>query len=195
LGYVFGIRWTNEKIKEEILNVMKVLNINRMPSSIEIKRVTGDSKLTNAIRRYGGYLYWATELGLSQSECETRTGFKGEIKIKEMLEHKGYLVEKMSVRHPYDLLVNKNVKIDVKSSHKYKSPLGWSSYSFNLKKSNPTCDIYVIWCIEDEKILVMPSKFLNQTQLCITNKVSKYDIYKDRWDYIDTYNSFYRSVI
>lgn len=195
MGYAFGIRWTNEKIKEEIFKVMYALDINRMPSSVEIKLVTGNSKLTNAIRRNGGYLFWANKFNLNQSECETRTGFEGEMKVKEILENKGYLVEKMSVKHPYDLLVNSTIKIDVKSSHKYEGPKGWPSYSFNLEKKNPTCDIYVVWCIEDNKILVIPSKFLKQTQLCITDKSSKYDIYKDRWDYIEQYNSFYKSVI
>ncbi|WP_252233748.1 hypothetical protein [Clostridium sp. ZS1] len=101
----------------------------------------------------------------------------------------------MTTKHPYDLLVNDNVKIDVKSSNKYLSSAGWNSYSFNLEKFNPTCDIYIIYCIQDEKLLIIPSKFLKQTQLCITDKTSKYDIYKDRWDYIEQYNSFYKTVI
>ena len=179
MGYAFGTKWSDELIKEEILKVMKALNINRMPSSDEIKLVTNNSKLTNAIRRHGGYLQWSARLRLHQSECETRTGLNSEIKIKEIHESKGYKVEKMTTRHPYDLLVNENIKIDVKAANKYESPTGWSSYSFNLEKANPTCDIYIICCLQDNKTLIIPSKFLKQTQLCITNKVSKYDIYKD----------------
>ncbi|NFI56998.1 hypothetical protein FDA48_11700 [Clostridium botulinum] len=195
MGYVYGTQWTSELIKKEIIKVMNALDINRMPSSVEIKRITGNSKLINAIRRNNGFNYWASKLGLLQSKCETRTGFASEIKVKKILEDKGYKVEKMTTKHPYDLLVNDSVKIDVKSSNKYLSSAGWNSYSFNLEKINPTCDIYIIYCIQDEKLLIIPSKFLKQTQLCITDKTSKYDIYKDRWDYIEQYNSFYKTVI
>lgn len=195
MGYAFGTKWSDELIKEEILKVMEALNINRMPSSDEIKLVTNNSKLTNAIRRHGGYLQWSARLRLDQSNCETRIGLNAEIKIKEILESKGYKVEKMRTRHPYDLLVNDNIKIDVKAANKYKSPKGWSSYSFNLEKKQPTCDIYVICCLQENKTLVIPSKFIKQTQLCITDKSSKYDKFQDRWDYIDKYDLFYKNIV
>lgn len=195
MGYTTGTQWTIDKIKAEILEVMKALNIERMPTSVEIKRVTKDSRLNNAIRRYGGYLFWSMKMGIQQSECTTRTGLEGELLIKDILEGKGYKVDKMSVKHPYDLLVNGNIKIDVKVSHKYKGKYG-QYYTFNLEKSNPTCDLYIMICIYSEKkeLLIIPSKFLHQTQISISDN-SKYNIYKDRWDYIDQYNSFYKSVV
>ena len=194
MGYARGIKWNDELIEHEINKVKDVLGIDRMPTSIEIFNVMNNHSLTNAIVRYGGYKYWANKLNLKQSKCETRTGLKEELNIKELLERKGYKVEKMSSRHPYDLLVNDNIKIDVKASNKYKSDKGWSSYSFNLEKNNPTCDIYIIRCIQDDKTLVIPSKYLRQSQLCITDKESKYDIYKDKWDYFDKYNEFYKKL-
>ena len=90
--------------------------------------------------------------------------------------------------------VNDNIKIDVKTAHKYKSNTGFASYSFRLEKENPTCDIYYIWCIEDNKMLIIPSKFLHQKQLCITDKKSKYDKFIDRFDYIDEYDKFYKKI-
>ena len=174
---------------------MTLLNIDRMPSSVEIRKVTNSTSLCNAINKRGGFNHWANIMTLGQSECETRVGLSGELKVKDKLEELGYKVEKMSIKHPYDLLVNGNIKIDVKTARKYNSGKEWSSYSFNLEKYNPTCDIYVFICVEDEKYLIIPSKFLKQTQLCITDKKSKYDIYKDRWDYIDKFDSFYKSVI
>lgn len=192
MGYSNGVKWTHELIESEIYKVMNALEIDRMPTSVEMKMVTKDSKLINAIRRNGGYLIWATMLGLSQNPGTTRTGMYGEEMIKGILEDKNYKVEKMSVKHPYDLLVNGNIKIDVKTANKYISPKGWSSYSFNLEKSNPTCDIYVFICKDDNKILVIPSKFLKQTQLCITDKKSKYDAFKDNWEYVEVYNKFYK---
>lgn len=198
MGYTHGTRWTDEKIKEDIFNIISVLEINRMPSSVEIERITRDNALTNVIARRGGINKWAKKLGLNQSKCETRIGESGECFVKELLQNKGYIAEKMSVKHPYDLLINKNVKIDVKTSNIFISSKGWSSYSFNLEKSKSTCDIYVFICMEDKKpnkILVIPSKFLHQTQVCITNNESKYDIYKDKWEYIEQYNEFYKNIV
>ncbi|MBN1058494.1 hypothetical protein FDB42_12065 [Clostridium botulinum] len=195
MGYTRGIKWTAEKIKTEIKEVMKTLNIDRMPTSVEIKKVTRNTSLINAIRRHGGYLFWAMQMNITQNECTTRTGLDGELLIKEILEYKGYSVEKMSVKHPYDLLVNENIKIDVKVSHKYKGKFG-EYYTFNLEKANPTCDIYVFICAEEDKkkFLIIPSKFLHQTQISVGYN-SKYDIYKDSWDYIEQYNEFYKNVI
>jgi hypothetical protein len=195
LGYAKGTQWDGDKIKADIKEVMEALNIERMPTSVEIKKVTKDSRLVNAIKRHGGYLFWAMKMGVPQSECTTRTGLQGELLIKNILETKGYTVDKMSVKHPYDLLVNGNIKIDVKVSHKYKGKYG-QYYTFNLEKSNPTCDLYVLICEEneDQNFLIIPSKFLHQTQISVSNN-SKYYIYKDRWDYICKYNSFYKSVI
>lgn len=194
MGYVSGIRWSEQKIKEEIYKVMNVLDIKRMPSKSEIEKITGDSKLTNAIRRNGGFYNTANRLGLEIKESETKLGTKGEYYIKELLEKKGYKVEKMGVKHPYDLLINSNVKIDVKTAKIYRDPRGTEFYTFNLEKKNPTCDIYILLKLEEKKIYIIPSKFVKQTQISMGAK-SKYDKYENQWDYIESYDSFYKSVI
>lgn len=194
MGYTHGIQWTDELIKEEIFKVMESLNLNRMPSEPEIKNTLKNSGLACAISRRGGFRKWADKLNLSQSHCETRTGFNAEIKIKEILSNNGYEVEKMSIKHPYDLLVDKNIKIDVKAANKYVNGEGHSYYSFNLEKRNPTCDIYILLCIDTERIFIIPSKFLHQTQISMSDN-SKYSIYENRWDYIEQYSNFYKTVI
>lgn len=187
-------KWSMEDIRKEILEVMAALNIDRMPTSVEIKKVTKNSCLINAIRRHGGFLYWSLDIGVKQSKCTTRIGLEGELKIKELLENKGYKVEKMSVKHPYDLLVNDDVKIDVKFSNKYKGKFG-EYFTFNLEKSNPTCDLYIFICSEEsyEKILIIPSKLLHQTQISVSDN-SKYNIYENRWDYIEQFDRFYKNI-
>ena len=100
----------------------------------------------------------------------------------------------MSIKHPYDLLVDKNIKFDVKAANKYVNGEGHSYYSFNLEKRNPTCDIYILLCIDTERIFIIPSKFLHQTQISMSDN-SKYSIYENRWDYIEQYSNFYKTVI
>ena len=194
MGYSRGKRWSEEDIISEIYKVMKVLEIDRMPSSVEIERVMGNTSLSNIIAKRGGFNKWASKLHLNQSKCETRLGLYGEEMIKKFLENKGYIVEKMSVKHPYDLLVNGNIKIDVKTSNKYTNPTGWSSYSFNLEKKNPTCDIYVLICNDDNKKLVIPSKYLKQKQVCITDNEIKYEHFKDKWEYVELFDKFYKFI-
>lgn len=193
MGYTIGIKWNYESIKEELIKVMDALDINRMPTSNEIKLVTKNSKLINAVRRYGGYLYWSNQLGLKQASGTTRLGMCGEEKVKALLESKGYKVEKMSTKHPYDLLVNSSLKIDVKTSRLFTNEYGNSYYTFNLEKKNPTCDIYIFCCVEMDRFLIIPSKLLKQTQLSIS-KNSKYNKYIDKWEYVKQYNDFYSGI-
>ena len=197
MGYTHGIRWTEEKIRSEILEITKALNLNRMPSNQEIKNIMGDTSLTNAIRRHGGYYEWANKLELDMKNCETKFGKRYERVVKEILETKGYEVEQMSIKHPYDLLVNKSIKIDVKAARRYYYTDNSYFYTFNLEKKNATCDIYVCLTVNEEvieKTLVIPSKFLNKTQLTLGIN-SIYDKYINKWDYIKQFNDFYKSIV
>ena len=80
MGYSRGKRWDENKIKSEILKVMTLLNIDRMPSSVEIRKVTNSTSLCNAINKRGGFNHWANIMTLEQSECETRVGLSEEFK-------------------------------------------------------------------------------------------------------------------
>lgn len=197
MGYAYGIRWNEEKIGQGILEVMEVLGVDRMPSSSEVVSVKGNYALSNKIAKTGGYYHWAKKLSLDIKKTETSFGFLYEQKVKDKLEKLGFKVEGMSVKHPYDLLVNDNIKIDVKVAKPCTSEVG-TFHTFNLEKRNPTCDIYVAITLTDsnqiERSFVIPSKYLKITQLSV-GKVSMYDKYIDKWDYIKKYDEFYESVI
>ena len=102
----------------------------------------------------------------------------------------------MPPRYPYDLLVGNNIKVDVKVSKMYNNTI--KMYTFNLEKRFPTCDIFVAYCIDDNKNIVktyvIPSAILSGiTQLSVGIDKSKYDIYLDKWDIVDKYAKFYAS--
>ena len=111
------------------------------------------------------------------------------IQISEIL---GLDSQKTAPRHPYDLLVENSVKIDVKSAKLFKIN-NTQYFTFNLEKTHQTCDLYVFYCIENDvivKTLIIPSYILSgKTQLSIGHK-SKYDKYIDRWDLILKYYHF-----
>lgn len=195
MGYVQGTRWTNELIEQEIIKVKEALNLSRMPSNSEVKSVVGNG-LACKISKTGGYKYWADKLNLKMKYSETKLGREYEEKIMKLLQSKGCEVEQMSIKHPYDLLVNLNIKVDVKVSNLYRGEKG-EFHTFNLEKHNHNCDLFICVCVTDDEIvktLVIPSKFLMKvSQLSIGNN-SVYDVFKDRFDYIEKYDVFYNQL-
>lgn len=174
------------------------LNIERMPTRTEIETVTNDSALTNKISKTGGTKYWANKLNLDLKDSETKLGQEWEMYAKSELENLGYEVEKMTTKHPYDLLVNNNIKVDVKVSRYYKGK-GFKYHTFNMEKKYHNCDIFICIGLDEEdhvvKTLVIPSKYLmNKKQLSVGIE-SKYDKFNDRWDYIEKYSNFYSVTI
>ena len=190
--------WNDKTVEEAIMSVMYALSLNRMPSASEIVQVTKGHALNNAIRRRGGFRMWAEKLGLELKNSETKLGNNHEYYIKDDLLDRGYTVEKMSIKHPYDLLVNNNIKIDVKASHIYNYAHG-KYYSFNLEKTHHNCDIFIFVCLDENegvvKKLIIPSKFLMGVKQISVGLQSKYDIYDNRFDYLDKFNEFYSSII
>lgn len=190
-------QWTYEKVVKGIKEVMKTLDIDRMPSRSEIEMVTGNTSLANKVYRTGGYRAWAEELGLSLKECETQKGNDWEFKIMEELLSTGYEVEKMSTKHPYDLLVENFIKIDVKVSSYYKGK-NYQYHTFNLGKTHHNCDIFILVGLDDEgkavKRLIIPSKFLMGKKQISVGLTSEYDKFNERCDYIDKYIDFYKEL-
>lgn len=197
MAYMQRIKWTDKLVKEEIMKVIDSLSLNRMPTRKEIEFVTKNSKLTDRINRTKGYYGWAKELNLSIKDSETTLGKKYEFIAKKILEDKGYKVEKMSQNYPFDLLVNDNIKIDVKTGKIFISNVNSRYYTFNLYKKYATCDIYMIICLNEneqiEKLLIIPSNKLKITQLSL-GKVSEYDCYINKFNYIDDYDTFYKQL-
>ena len=74
MGYARGIKWSEEKIKSEILAVMEKANLKTMPTQKILKEVTGNSRLTTAISRYGGIIKFANDMGIEHMGRETELG-------------------------------------------------------------------------------------------------------------------------
>lgn len=196
MGYTHGIKWSNELIEKKIKEVMKALCIDHMPSVKEMELVIGDFSLSNKIAKTGGSYKWARKLGLNIKESETKLGKKYEGYSVGIISQKGYKTKRMSVKHPYDLLVEDNIKVDVKVSKPYSNENG-TYHTFNLEKRSPTCDIYMCFLLDDDesidRLIIIPSKYVKLTQLSI-GKNSKYNVYCDRWDYIEKYKTFYKEL-
>jgi len=198
VDHIYDAKWSNEKVKQEIKKVQKALLITRMPSNSEIKFVTKGSALSSKISRSGGFRYWADVMGLETKKSDTSLGFEYEVYIKNILEGKGYQITKMTTKHPYDLLINNDIKVDVKVAKPYTNPVVGTFHTFNLEKKYSTCDIYIAVALKNdgeiERIFVIPSKFLKIRQLSV-GKESIYNKYVDKWEYVSQYDKLYKDIV
>ena len=169
--------------------------MDTMPTHSEIREFFGDNALVCAISKRNGTKYYAKLLGMEIKECESKFGDQLEdycvLQIQEKLGLDG---EKTKPRYPYDILVNRSVKVDVKVSRLFNNYGNSKYYTFNLEKKDQTCDIFVFYCInqndEIERTFVIPSTVLSgKTQLAV-GKSSMYDKYIDQWRFISDYNKF-----
>lgn len=200
MSYTHGIKWNEALIEKELNILVAKFNLNVFPSVKKLNNLIGNHSLSNAICRKGGIRYWAEKIKLPIGRCETFFGQKYEEKCFEYLKSIGYEVERMSTRFPYDLSVNKHIKIDVKAGRLYSCLKTGSFYTFNLEKKNPTCDIFVCYCINKEeeivKTYIIPSKKMyGKKQLSVGEKSSVYDNYKNNWNIIKVYDDFYKHII
>ena len=190
--------WNDELIIDSIHEVIDHYELDRMPSRKEIELYFGNSSLTNAMSKRGGYEKYAKLLGLDMKRSETVFGKTFEVIVSDMLKGKGFSVEMTGARFPYDLLVNGSVKIDVKVSKHCNYGSG-DFYSFNLESKQPRCDVFMAIGIDDkkhiEKLLMIPSVVMTgKSQLSVGICNSKYDKYKDRWDIIANLSEAFMSV-
>lgn len=191
-------KWDEELIKEEIYKIMNKLNITRMPSRTEIISIYNDSSLCGAIVKHGGYRYWANKLNLNLKQSESKSGWDCEEIIISMLKEKGYTIKRMTTQHPYDLLINDKVKLDVKMGSAYELK-GSRVHTFGINKKYSTCDVYIIVALNEEqdkieRIFIIPGFKLKIVTMSI-GKHSKYNKYINKWDIIDQFIKAYDSII
>lgn len=189
MGYTHGNKWNEDKIIEGILGVKNALGVEYMPSKNEMRQITGDKSLCSAMSKYGGYIYFRDLLGLDAKDSCSKTGDENEEYIMNLLKELGFKPRKTPPRHPYDILVNDVLKIDVKSANPTLSKVkNMNEFIFAINNEYPKCDLFIfITQLNDSKeVYLIPSKYVMQSQLGI-GETSKYDCYKNRFDYIEKY--------
>lgn len=192
--------WDEERIKKEVLYMVEKTEQKTFPTHSEMKDFYGDYKLSNAVRRHGGTKYWADKLGMECKQCESEFGYEFEEFCKiELLEKYNLDSELCPVRHPYDVLVERCAKVDVKVAVPFENYGRSRYYSFNLEKREQTCDFYVFYCLlnnEINKTYIVPSIVMSgKKQFVIGTKKSFYDNYLNRWDLIKDFIEFVKGSV
>jgi hypothetical protein len=185
---------------KDIMRVKEEMGYNHFPTRSEIISFYGNESLTNRISRTGGTRYWANKLNLPIKSCESELGNKYELYAIEQIKDKTKLDARQTrPRYPYDIIVDSNIKVDVKVSKPFKNSKGVISNTFNLEKTEPTCDIFILYCLKENgeiyKTLIVPSCITQgKTQLGV-GFVSKWDIFADKWDYFGEYSKFNKAIL
>jgi hypothetical protein len=189
------MKWNDELIEQGILEVVKQLNLDRMPTGDELKTV-GMNALHCKISRTLKYSGWAERLGLElKSGSTTRKGTAFEIYVTKWLESYGFKVEQTSHKHPYDLYVDDSVKIDIKVSSPYTSKNG-TKHIFAGMKGSPTCDIFILVALDENDgpkyNYVVPSHRLSQHTVNVWEGELK--PYVNTWEIVQAYSNFYKKM-
>lgn len=200
MGYAHGRKWKDGDVENAIMNIVNTLKLDHFPTKSEMIDFYGDMALSNKVSKSGGSRYYASLINLEIASNESDFGnFYEEFAIDDIFEKTGFASVHTDVKYPYDLLTNGNIKVDVKSSKKIKPKNSSFPYhSFNLEKREPTCDIFVFYCLDYEcdieRTVIIPSCILaGKTQVGMGG-LSKWDAYADRWDYFKMYGDFYNKV-
>lgn len=199
MGYSHGRKWTEEMIEEKICDVQNGLSINHFPTHSEMNNFIGNKSLSQAISKHGGTEYWSNKMCIPIKKSETEFGEKYEsYAINDIFEHTGLLSIHTNSHHAYDILTNECVKIDVKASmENILKSNDTHYYSFNLEKKQPTCDIFILYCVNPDlsiyKTIIIPSALISgKTQIGIGKNNSKWDSYRNQWRYIVEFNDFFQ---
>ena len=185
-------------VVSEIDRVVQSLELDRFPTHSEIEQFYGNKSLTNKISKSGGTKYWAFRLGYEVKDCESEFGdYFERYAIDDIYQHTGLNSYKNKVGYPYDVTTNRYIKVDIKGSIIIENNYGDKYYRFNLEKKEPTFDIYILYCLNNDdeihKTIIIPSCHVyGQTQIGISAYGnSKWDKYKDQWKWFEKYNDFY----
>lgn len=199
MGHAQRTKWTDELVREKVLEVVDGLQLDRMPSRAEVVNYFGNCGLAGVISKRYGWVRLANEMGLTIKESETGIGKLFENKASEFLKACGFDVRKMAQNFPYDLLLNDCVKVDVKASKLYRGELG-NFYTFHLEKPYATCDFYLLLTVDDDntinrKMIVPSNHVISNNQISVGEHKSKYHQYTDRVDLLETAADFWSGIM
>ena len=167
--------WTEAMIADRIMENYR--NTGLMPTNQYLLE-TGQGDLSNQIAKKGGFFKWADRLGLSRAPSASDTGWDGEKRVQKILESAGFQVERsIAVKWPFDLLVNKVLRIDVKSANfaVYGACKGW----FYRIGKVPQADLMALHQLDTGETYWIPWHIIPHSNVTISKDGGKWAPYKE----------------
>jgi hypothetical protein len=144
-----------------------------------------------AATRSGGLLAWSKKLGISRlANSDSDKGWAGERIVATRLMQRGYRVDKpQAVKHPYDLLVDGILRVDVKTANlaTYRTPGGGrcTGWFYRIGKV-PTTDLVALLQKDIGNIYFIPWDACPHGNITITEN-GKYSEYRNRFGIVRSY--------
>ena len=133
-----------------------------------------------------------------EENCNSKYGADAENVVASKLTVLGFKTELMPHKHPFDILIENFVRVDVKSTYKQRRKnKTYLYYSFSVRKnSRQKCDFYVCYIHPLDKFFVIPALEIPPQRSMITvsyppkKREGRYIQYLDRfdllWEFIKT---------
>lgn len=136
---------------------------------------------------------------VENGDSGTYRGNVSEVRAAEIIRQHGFIAELMPLGHPFDILVNDSIRVDVKSAyHSLTSPsiLRRSAspmWKFKVGKNRrDLCDFYFCIITETEDVFIIPSKdvpanmqFLAFCYPTERPEIAKWQNYHDAYDLLE----------
>ncbi len=171
--------WNAEAIELALKEIIDKLG--HMPSASDMRR-EGRNDLACAISRRGGFAFWQKMLKVQPKPSCSAARRSIELLATEMLRKRGYRVPPPTTQKEFDLLMNRKVKVDVKSG-RYHGAAG--GYVFGLAKVPATCDLYLLAPMDEDGAPLgwyfIPSR-VAQVQTITLTRNGKYEHYRDNFE-------------
>ena len=188
------VKYTDKDICNKIREIMDSLGLDRFPTYHEMQNYTGSTAFVQLVARRGGSKYFSDMMSVEWKNAYTfGTDFEA-VAVEDIKTHTGMDVVFTQNQYPYDAVVGNGIKVDVKVA----KPDTNGFHQFALHRKEPTCGLYMFYKLaEDGTILcrfIIPACVLRGQQKVTVGENSKWDVYKDRWDYFEQYAEFYDSL-
>ena len=168
-------QWNEAMISDRIMENYR--NTGLMPTNQYLKE-TGQCDLAGQISKKGGFFKWAERLGLSREHSDSDTGWNGELRVQKMLESAGFQVDRIAaVKWPFDLLINKVLRVDVKSANfaEYGPCKGW----FYRIGKTPQADLIALHQLDTGATYWIPWNIIPHSNVTISKDGGKWARYKE----------------
>ena len=168
-------KWNDAMISERIMENYRTLG--SMPTNTYLNE-TGQGDLAQQISKKGGFIEWSERLGLQRIHSDSDTVWDGEKRVQKILESAGFQVERIAaVKWPFDLLINKVLRVDVKSANfaQYGPCKGWF---YRIGKA-PQADLIALHQLDTGETYWIPWHIVPHSSVTISKDGGKWARYKE----------------
>jgi hypothetical protein len=172
--------WTDESVHTEVAKIAE--GLGHFPSKQELTDLKRNDLAVQVSRR-GGYLAWAQKTGFERIQSDSDTGWAGEVAFSDLAKQRGLESERpKGVKSPFDLLLDKCLRVDVKSARfaQYGVCRGW----FYRIGKYPQADLILLFQLDTNDFYGLPWFVCPRSNVTISQDGGKYASFKNNWPLI-----------